>query len=266
VAVSLLRNYAFSPQAFVDNVKDFLELVGWSLVTTVSGVSSDKDYVFSSEGEDPPSNDDVYIRLRGYQDHIYLYGYSFYQDATTYSGEVHDSIYSRTYAAMSDFEYWVFADKDHVKFVLGDTANSDFYHGYVGLINTYYSTAVDTLPILVFGTQGASRYWGDGLSARMMPSSGDPIPYEAWSSYSTTYSDSVRTSQCGYTPLKLYTTSGSVEEVRGEPKGVFETASSCAGAGVELMTASGVYYAFSKSAGLSKPYVYGPVGSGVACP
>lgn len=261
------KGWASSEQGFVSLMKNFLvDSVGWSY-TTVSNTATDVDYAFSSAGEYPGSNDTIYIRLRGYNDHVYLYGYSYFQNDTTYSGQVHNSTYSRVYAGITPpFQYWAMADKDHLKFVLRDVNNEYYYHGYAGLIDTYYDSYNDKLPLLVFGTKDTSAHWSDDNSTVMMTAEPISDKYSVWTVYSPTYATSNRADVCGgYRLLLYYKNNAQYQEVRGSPKGVYRVPDSCAGAGVELLLASGIYYSFNKIGNQNYSYMYGPVGTPPGC-
>jgi hypothetical protein len=260
IQVKLLKDWSSTPQNFVSKAKDFLiDEAGWSLVTTVSGTEFDKDYVLTSSGTDINTLP-FYVRLRGYGNHIYLHGYEDFTNTTTYSGQIHNNTYSRVFTGISgtDFQYWLFGDQNHMKFVIRDVTTDYNYHGYAGLIESYYSSGVDKYPILIHGTQGNNEYWEDNMSSWMMTSTLSGAVYSVYS-YPFTYIQSHRGSHYGGFKLVFFQPDTSSKEVRGEPYGIYRVPTSLGGKGIEYILPSGIYYGFNKSGSQDYGYLYGPV-------
>lgn len=253
----LLTGLAQSEQAVVRRLRDQLVVDGWSVVEEISNTASDADFAFSSVSVDP-SYGTLYARARGYSGYIHLYAYSEYVDSTTVSGEVHDSTYSRVFVPSSEFRYWLFTNEDAIKLALHDISGDKVYHGYIGRVESVYPPYLDAAPLIVFGTHNDSSYWGDGLSARVLDYYGNTVPATAWSALDASVSGS---SFCGgfSTFSLIVTSSGSYPEVRGAVPGVRNTFPGHAPTGYSFVTASGVYYSFSKSGSLGVGYAYGPV-------
>jgi hypothetical protein len=260
------KDYASTPVAFVRHMSEFLPTAGWSIVTTLSGAADKYDVVFSStstvatnSGIDMSSL--FCIRLTSSGSHVYMYGYDdcWLEGPTTlYSGEIHDGIYSRTYAPTSEFRYWALADSTHIKFVFNEIDSDKFYHGYVGLIDPVYFGEYDPIPLLVFGTSNDDRSWTDMASPVMRTSSGGISGYSVYFPASTDYGVCSRDALVGgLKPILCYSGITLESEVRGFPKGVLSISSTFGGYGSEVMIGGVIYYSFLKCGNTTNAFLYG---------
>jgi len=247
-----------SEQSVVKRLKDQLVVGGWSVVEEVSNTSSDVDFAFSSPTSDPSNYGPLYVRVRGYNGYIELYGYESYINSTTVSGELHDSTYSKVLVPSGEFRYWLFTGLDAVKIVMHDTGADKVYHGYAGRLESIYPTTLDSVPLVVFATSTDSSHWGDGVSTRVLDYVGSTTAATPWTVLDATASGS---SFCaGFSTASLVlTSSGSYPEVRGVVPGVCRVHAEHAPTGYSFVTSSGTYYSFSKSGAVAVGYAYGPV-------
>ena len=265
----LNTGYADSSACFIRKVKQFLiDDVGWNLFTTISGGFDSQDYVLSSITSGAASSgvtvsggfcirlksEDSYVNLFGYDDCTVVDGV-----VTDYDGVVYDVTYSKVYCPSTEFKYWLFADTTHIKFVFRDFSDDNFYHGYLGLIESVYDAGDDLIPILNFGTTSSGNNWEDGLSCIMRDRGGFLRNYSIFIPYSLDYASSLRVPQAvaGVRPILYY--EGLKKEVRGFPKGVFKIPGDKGGNGTEYTISSGTYYAFNRCGAENKVYMYGPV-------
>lgn len=276
--VSILKGYASSPASFVRQLPELLtESVGWRLVDTISGTLLQQDLVFLATVSGVTSSgtgvlEHFCIRAAGFDDHVCLYGYdscAVVSGTTTYSGEIHSPAVSRVFCPPGEFKFWAFADDKHLKFVLEEPSSGMHYHGYTGLIDSFYAIDHDPVPLLVFATVSGSRSLEDEQSPLMRLHSGSVGPYKTWVPYSSSFGSSVRNAACGGMAPILYTTDSVGHEIRGIPRGILKIPDSTAGLGSEYVLSSGIYFSFLGSGDTTNSYMYGAVRHGAylsGCP
>ena len=265
----LNTDYADSSACFIRKATQFLVgSVGWNVFTTISGETDSQDQVLYSLVSGVTSSGTTVsggfcIRLKSEDSYVNLFGYdncTVVDGAVTdYDGEVYDLTYSKVFCPATEFKYWLFADETHIKFVFRDFSDDNFYHGYLGLIESVYDAGDDLIPILSFGTTTSGNNWEDGLSCTMRASNNLLYSYKIWVPYSLDYASSLRVPQAvaGVRPILYY--EGLRKEVRGVPKGVLKIPNDKGGNGTEYITSSGTYYAFNRCGAENKVYMYGPV-------
>jgi len=216
---------ASDEQDLVGDLHTFLtSTIGeWTRVGIITDTATDKDYVYKSQGTNPGMYRDLYIRIRGYGNYIYLYGYSYWESVGVNDGELHHSTYSKVSVGAAAIPYWFFGDEDHFWIVAKNDVT--YYSGHAGYLDTYYTPTDDDLPMVIIGHSSASY----GLSSNRMYSyspvvSGTNVAYTTSTSLQSQfliYADpNDRDGAQGHVPYVIYTTAAGQTEVRGELKGV----------------------------------------------
>lgn len=118
---------------------------GWTKVYTVSDTSSDRNIVWSSEGETPGEYMTLYCEARGVSNDVQFYGETFRDTGGSVNDRIGDNQDS-TIQWGGALDYWIMGNKDAV-FVL----NSDGYLGGFGYIDSYYTYKQDPYPMFLMG-------------------------------------------------------------------------------------------------------------------
>ena len=195
---------------------------GWTRIGIITDTASDKDYVYFSNGEVPGLYRDMYIRVRGYSNYVYLYGYS-YWSAGSNDGELHNASYSLISVGSSSIDYWFFGDRDHFWIVAKN--GSDYYYGGAGYLDSYYSPSDNDFPLAVIGHSSISYGLADstktvGYSA---VTSGTNVILKAENTQTnlTAFGDpNLRDGSQAHTPAVMYCSTAGHQEVQGELRGV----------------------------------------------
>lgn len=257
-------------QDFIEEVDSFLTSTvgGWSRIGTISDTSSDRDFVWMSPGEDPDNYRGVFIRLRGYNNNIYTYGYGSWTDGVTYGHELYNSTYSYLAVGSYPLRYWMWGDKDFVAFAIINGSTGNTYTGYLGLIESTYVPETDPLPLLIRGHSSEDYTWSDGSGQLLMHgtvASGEvAVKGYDWNSI-LTYDRGARETKLLLLPVVLKCEQASNHEVRGRPKGVYQVNDARAPKIAPITSASGVFLIFrdGDSGQSNQTYAYGPVASGI---
>jgi hypothetical protein len=254
-------------QDFVSALHTFLtsDLSGWTRVEIVSDTSSDRDYAWSSDGENPDDNDTIYIRLRGYDNYLYNYGYITYTDSLTNTGELFDTNYTRINTNGYGFRYWIYGNADFVCYTIKNSNDSKAYTGYLGLIRSYYEPENDVLPLLVKGQYGSTYGWSSSNTCYMHNATTSGEDYFTAYTWWTTlqYDQGLRSDEALVIPVILVNTNAGDHEVRGEPYGVYQVNGDRVADFAPVLSASGVFVCAKVNNTNSTSYIYGPVSSGI---
>lgn len=247
---------------------------GWTRVETISDTASDRDYAWSSEGEDyrdtgVPGADPIVIRARGNSNYIYQYTYGTYNSSVDNTFEIYNSTYTRTYTGTDAFRYWMFGNKNFICYILEDTPGTPLV-SYLGLIDSFYIDETDPLPI-ANRAQYQSSYQligGNTRCAMHNVSTSGLNYYEAMDWYTTTLTHDLanRSSNVIMLPVLLRCDDASSApdyECRGSFYGIYHASGRRLGNPSVITTASGVFMAFKISNSDSYCNVYGPVASGI---
>jgi hypothetical protein len=257
----------YTEQEFITEIDTFLTgTLLWTRVGTIADTSSDKDYVWSSTGESEDRSD-VYIRLRGNGDYIYLYGYGLWASTSAYWQEVYSSSNTKIYTYGYSFRYWAFGNKDFICFVVTPTIYNyaDPMVGYAGFIRSYYTPEKDPVPLLIKGSTSSSYTWVNTPQAYMHSTNASGVV--AYTTYGVqtgilNYDSMVRRSSLLMWPIPLYNTTASYKEVRGEPYGVYQVNGKFVGSTGVITTASGVFITYKQgSYSNTDAFAFGPIAS-----
>jgi hypothetical protein len=251
---------ALTEQDFVSKADTFLvSTLGWTRIDTVSDSSSDRDYVWYSEGEDPENYRGIYIRMQGYANAIYNKGYGSYTKSDTYGHELYNASYSYVNCGSSALRYWMFGDKDFICYIIMGSGEVSIC-GYLGLINSYYLPATDPHPLLIKGNTSSSYSWNTAPCTYMYDTASGSALFGVYDAYTDALYHDVCYRASGYTmlPPVLYNNAGGKKEVRGEPKGVYQVNGNIAPHVGPIVTSSGVFLCLRCGLG-SGAFVYGPI-------
>jgi hypothetical protein len=243
----------------------FTGTLGWTRIGTITNTSSDRDYVWSSPGEDT-SRGTVYVRLRGYSNNIYEYGYGSWTSAVVYGHEIYNA--SNTYILVSatPFRYWAFGNKDFMCFTIWDGTSYSPFTGYVGFIRSYFTPTYDRVPLLVKGQTTANASWHTNESTRAYMHSTNASGITMYKTYNplaslVAYDVHMRSSGATLWPFPLYNDTAGQYEVRGEPYGVYYVNGHLIGSNSTITTSSGVLLVYRYYGNVERCYAYGPIAS-----
>ncbi len=256
-------------QLLVTAIDTFLTstIGGWTRIETVADdPGNNRDYAWSSPGELPDYYDTIYIRMRGQSDKLYLYGYGWYTDSSTFGDEIYNV--SRTYLTCGSvpIRYWLVGNKDFIQVHITNYSTNKYYVGYAGLIKSYYVPETDPYPLLIKGQYTAGAYWSNiDTSFMHNPTTSGESVYVAhnWNTTTLNYDIGIRTNDSCILPVVLYSSTASNEEVRGEPYGVYQVNGKLVGHMTPMTSASGTFITFKIDSNDTKTYAYGPIASGI---
>lgn len=257
--------YCETEQDLVTQLHTFLTSNGWTRIEVVSDTASDRDYAWSSPGEEPDDNDTIYIRIRGYSNYLYNYGYITYTDSGDNTGELFDTTYTRVPTSGYGFRYWIFGDANFVCYTVMNGSDGNPYTAYAGLIRSNYIPETDNLPMIVKGHYSSSISWQDTNNIYLHdPTTSGEQQGQALNWWNTlTYDWNTRTGSVALLPVIIANRNASYYEVRGEPYGVYQINGYNAGNFAPLVSVSGVFMCFKSANSASESYAYGPLASGI---
>lgn len=259
-------------QDFINDLDTFLTATigGWTKIDTVSDTSTDRDFVWFSEGEDPANYRGIFIRARGYSNLLYLYGYGSWTDSGTYGHELHNPTYSYLDVGGTPIKYWMWGNKDFVAFSLMNTTNTagSTFTGYMGLIESTYVPETDPYPLLIRGHSSEDYTWWYGSGQLLMhaPTASGEKQYEGYNwDPVLDYDMGRRETKLLLLPVVLKCEQAGDNEVRGRPFGVYQINDARAPKIAPITSASGVFLVFRDGdpAQTNRTYAYGPVASGI---
>jgi len=263
-------------QDLVNEIHTFLTSVigGWTRVEVISDSASDRDYAWSSEGEDDRDTgiagaDPIVIRARGYNNYIEQHTYGTYVSSASNTFEVYNSSYTKVYTGIDAFRYWMFGNKNFICYIIEEVPGNS-YVGYMGLIDSFYVPDTDPLPIANRGQTSASYYmYGDNTRCAMhsLTTSG-VVYYEAldWGASVLGYDVGNRSSNIMLLPLVVRTDNSAASpdyECRGSFYGVYQANGTRLGNPAVITTTSGVFLSFKINNNNAGCLVMGPVSSGI---
>jgi len=93
--IEYITGSATTEQDLILALEDFMVnvLTGWTLIDKNTDTSSDRDYVFYSQGTEVGKYRDLYIRWRGYNNDIQIYGYQRWASSGDYDAQLNQSSY-----------------------------------------------------------------------------------------------------------------------------------------------------------------------------
>lgn len=243
--------------------------VGWYRIDTISDTSSDRDYVYTSDGERDQHGNPYprIIRLRANGNNIYHYSYDTYTDSTTYTHEIYSSSATNgtlIYNIPGNLVVTVIADKERVMVAVErDNAGTWFVPTYVGRLTPLYGPDVDPYPNAVKGTTRSHHEWHENDN----PFWAYTKQGDALRTFSSTTSFTKNLADCGgpcsrnnkffAASLLLYETVTGDSELRGFPRGAYCVNEKLAHRNL-LTLASGTHIVL-KSRFPSGAWAYGPL-------
>jgi len=222
--IEYITGSATTEQDLILALEDFMVnvLTGWTLIDKNTDTSSDRDYVFYSQGTEVGKYRDLYIRWRGYNNDIQIYGYQRWASSGDYDAQLNQSSYGIINCGTGPFTYWIFGDADGVWLVV--KSGSDYYHGFGGYLVSYYCEDVDDLPTCIVG-QYSTSYFFDSSSvyAYGPPAAGSGVVTsyithkDLYTNYLTYGGPNQRDGSVAHVPVVLIHSANVLEtEVRGE--------------------------------------------------
>ncbi|MCK5021499.1 MAG: hypothetical protein KAS32_31090 [Candidatus Peribacteraceae bacterium] len=259
-------------QDLMPEIHTFLTSVigGWTRVEIISDASDDRDYAWSSDGEDDRDTgiqgaDPIVIRIRAYSNKLYQFAYGTYTSSTENTFELYDSSKSASLMPTGPFRYWLYGNKNFLCYIVEYNAGQPII-GYMGLVESFYVPETDPLPL---ANRGQQYYYTplNGSSTNCMmhsvTTSGE-LYYQALDFYTIclAYDVSNRSSSIVMLPVVLSTdTSASSPdyECRGSFYGVYQINGNRVGNPAVITTASGIFMSFKVDGEHSDCNVFGPV-------
>lgn len=256
-------------QDFITEVSSFMvsTLGGWEIIDTISDTSTNRDYVWKSPGEDPSNYRDIYVRMRGENNNIYLYGYGLWESTTAYWQELYNASYTFVPTWTSGLRYWMYGNKDFICFITLYYVGGTTRVGYLGLIESSYVPTDDPYPLLCRGQSQDYYTWHSSNYQYMHApvASGEQIYYAINWDTLLDVDIGLRDDRLLLLPPVLVNKTASNNEVRGRPYGVYQVSGNRAPSMAPITSASGVFLGFrdGSSSYSNRHYVYGPVASGI---
>lgn len=228
-------------------IDDFLiNHVGWYRLDTVSDTSSDKDYVYESDGErERASNANKrIIRLRAQSSVFRFYAYETYTNSSTHTGELFDISDTRFANITDEHRCRVTADKERVIISVDDNS-TDRYVAYIGRVDSFYDESLDPYPNMVRGQLSASYDWFDSFATYYaMDHDGNEREYKLTTAFDLVYAGgpNPRNQQFYFTsPTLYYDGTFGYYELRGKVRGVYQCAEKRLSHGTFVTMASGTH-------------------------
>lgn len=260
---------ARTEQDLILALDDFLvNDIGWTQVEKVSDTTSNRDYAWSSPGEDDwvaEGGDPVYIRVRGQSDYLYCYGYRTYTNSTINTFELYDATYTRVDLSSDWQEYWFYGDKNFVCAIIIDTYINEPLVMYLGLINSYYGIEVDDYPLAIKGNYSNIYTWNYNPYIYMygIVASGENtyVGLDWWNTVQ--YDTGIRNgNKVVMLPVPVVRQDSSLGEVRGEAYGVYHVNGARLPVMGAITSSSGVFITAKVDNNEQRCHAYGPVASG----
>lgn len=254
---------------FILALDDFLltQVGTWERVYKQVDTTTERVYIYKSVGSTPGLYRPLYVGWRGYSTSIYVYAYTYYDSAGSYTDIMPDA--NNIWAGVgTDFNYYLFADADVIWVLIQDTAGNWFF-AHTGYFNSYYSNSVEEdYPVVVSASQYYySFFTSSTTSAFYAPwstTSGSWYTYVASSVEYTellTYADpNDRTGETAIFPIIHYRSSYPVE-VRGELRNAYMTGDNTISSG-SWITMSGTgykYLGYNYTGTSSANFIVGPI-------
>ena len=222
--------FASDEQEYLIQADEFLQhVVGWYRVFTHTDSSTDRRYTWLSEGEDDDKRPPRLVSIHGVSNEIRFdallvadNGFNFITGA--FNTHVGDHVELEFRAGVPGRCRTV-ASKDRVC-PHTQTGPTSRYTGYLGFIDSFYSTVDDPNPILVRGQSTSFDDWveDNGDSTRMLRSDDTEQPYTYnWNTAAVNegYPNPRGGSYSFYRPILYYGASLEYYELRGRLKGVY---------------------------------------------
>lgn len=248
----------------VEQLDDLLvKFVGWYRIDTIADTSTDKDYVWSSDGEDPDNSNPVTIRIASNSSNdLLFYTYETYTNSSTNTGEIHDVNASEFGGLSANVKCRLIASKDRVVIVCDEGLNN-FYTAYLGKLVSFYEFPDDPYPHVVKGQSSNTDNWYDISDDQFfaIDSGGNVREYFSFG-YSTIVSNgdpNPRNNQLSFAAPLLYRDEGDAfDELRGRFIGTYRVSPDAVGHGTYVSFGNDVYIAI-KTSDQSQANVFGPI-------
>jgi len=246
--------------------KTLVNAVGWYRTFVLDDTSSNKHYVFLSEGESSDGRAVRIIALEGtggytYFDVLYEGSYDFSTGSygSLFVGSSTDSRFP--YGTSYDSSRCrVIANKDRIIIVAEDSATVRA-SVYCGFINSLYAPDVDPTPAFIRGQKVDSADWTSQLYLRALRADGTEVAHSLLfnASLISEGSPNPRTGELSfYNPLLYYSGAVGQYEVRGRLDGVYYATPGRVANG-SFVSISGDYYFAHKTGDEEDCILFGPV-------
>lgn len=256
-------------QDFITEISSFMvsTIGGWEVLDTISDTTTNRDYVWKSSGENPTDYQDIYVRMRGESNNVYVYGYGLWESASAYWQELYNVTYSYVPTYSLGLRYWMYGNRDFVCFTILNYGDGLPYTGYLGLVESSYVPEDDPYPILCRGQKTSYYTWHSSNYQYMhAPVASGTQRYHACNWDTLLDADiGLREIKLLFLPPVLLNAAASNNEVRGRPYGVYQVSGNRAPSMAPITTASGVFLCFrdGTTSYSDRTYAYGPVASGI---
>lgn len=252
-------------QDFLVKLDDFIQNhVGWYRIDTISDTSSNKDYVYVSDGEpDQTNNNPRYIRLQGTSNEFRFRAYSTYVDSGTNTGEITDSTNTQIQIGAGPHQAVVIADKERVMVASKSSPTSIHTFCYVGRVHSFYSAHLDPYPNAVKGTRLDSYDWDESSSNNQWYAIGEDetqYSYEISTAndMAAASSPNPRNNQFSFfNPTLFLDGVGAQNELRGKVRGAYQVANRLS-SGSYVTLASGTHLVH-KGLASATTWCFGPL-------
>ena len=256
------RWYVATEQDVVPPTSSLLcNLVGWYLIGVTTDTTSDRNYIFLSEGEEDDGYAPRMLQVRGNSNYIYMrlpiYGaYNFFTGAW---GEPNLNSGVTYINSQSDPERCaVFASKDRVVITTQPSTMTTWFL-YSGFMDSFYSPTDCPSPVFVAGQHYHSSSLSSNVFALNFANAEIQVNVSTGASITDNGAPNVRDgSYCFFNPIVYYNGDGIYKELHGRMKGCYMANYYAYAYGSYVQIGNDYYYIF-KSEPPAEAIAIGPV-------
>jgi hypothetical protein len=204
--------------------------VGWYRHFTVTDTSTDRDYVWISDGEpDRAGNTNpriIRLKSSGASNEIQFIAYETFTDASTFTGEITNTT-NFVIPIVTLNNCWVVADKERVLVGIGIGEDSSFAPAYFGRLDSLFDPIKDPYPNAVRGTAFNTYDWNESTTNIdwycIGPAGGERQYFLSTATTMASINRHARNNEYIAFQQFLYTnTTPGQYEIRGYPRGAYQ--------------------------------------------
>lgn len=260
--------YASDEQNYVLAMDDFLvNHVGWYRIDTISDTASNRDYVWTSDGE-PDWSDNSFpriIRIRAQSNFVYFYTYETYTNSSTYTGQIHNATYSMAQDMTTGIWYTFIGDKERFITRHRHSSVGTAFHApsYLGRVKSLFNVGFVPYPNWVKGCRYTYTEWGgtsnDDRSYSYSPTGVQRYSYIlSMASLSDGDTPNHRNEKYLAVPANAYSSETSLDYfLPGQPRGVYQV-SRLLQQEAFITLASGTHKVMKDGSGAQYTWAFGP--------
>jgi hypothetical protein len=266
-SINFLKGTAATEQLLVTDLDTFLTgTCGWSRIGTISDTVTDRDYVFFSRGSVVGKYRDIYVRVRGNGDAIWLWGYTRWSSVS--NSDETPTADNNTATGTALIAYWMFGNQDWFWLVIKNNSTAEYRSMFGGYIDTFYPPEEDDLPLAIVSHRYASTNFSGSSRIKMyVPFNVSSGTAENFSGYDASTllsygSPNIRNASLANYPVVVVNANATAPEVRGVLPGVLGFYGSTLTTGTWYIVSGTEDKFFRQKYSDAVCYGYGPIPSG----